>query len=125
MKPSEILQQTADQENVDPDTLAVTINHLLEKKLAIVMQENDTVFLIIRLGDGIVELHIYTLDPPDKLTDSLSKFMQKLKSSEIKKIYGVERTNTDVLDTFQEVGLPIEQSDLPKYKWSATLWAAG
>ena len=118
MKPSEIIKKSAAQEGIGPYRLASNISKLLGKKLAILMQENDTIFLIIRLGDGLVELHIYTQDNPQTLVNSISNFLKKIKSSQIKKIYGIAFKNPDIMNAFQSLGLNIQKSDVPKYSWS-------
>lgn len=121
MKPSEIiLQDKYAQEDGAPAILR-KISALVKSKDGILLQKNDTVMLIIRLGDSAVEIHVYTVDEPSKVVDSMRYFVKKLLDSDIEKAYFVQpRSGDNMAKMLKMFGLNLEKSDRPNYAYMIT-----
>lgn len=121
MKPSEIiLQDKYAQEDGAPAFLR-KISALIKSKDGILLQKNDTVMLIIRLGDSAVEIHVYTVDEPSKVVDSMRYFVKKLLNSDIEKAYFVQpRSGDNMAKMLKMFGLNLEKSDRPNYAYMIT-----
>ena len=121
MKPSEIILKDKNSIRDGADKVLAAIGKIIDKKAGILFQKNDSVLLLINLGGGNVELHLYTLDPPLKLARSLKYFIDKIKDSDLKRVYGTIEFNAPVLNMLRDFGIDVQKSDLPKYQWMANV----
>jgi NhaP-type Na+/H+ and K+/H+ antiporter len=125
MKPTEIINAEYQKLGKDPSKFLRALNIALNKKLAIIMQENDTVLLLIATNDGNAELHLFTQDSPIKLAKALSRFVDKIRKSDLKAVYGpkedVPNSNRlqQTLTMLKTLGVDVQPSDNPKYEWMA------
>jgi len=121
MKPTEIIRSEAEKNGHDANRWLFAIKKLIDKKLALMLQENNSILLIIQLGDGNVEIHLFTADSPIKAIDSIKKFIKKVKASEIKRLYGPTPDDPNIINALSKLGLNVMESDRPKYAWMAVL----
>jgi hypothetical protein len=124
MKPTEIINAEYQRLGKDSSKFLKTLSVALRKKLAIIMQENDTILVLIALGDGNVELHLFTADGPFKVAKALAKFINKIRKSKLKAVYGpkdVPKSNKlqQTLSMLKTLGVDVLPSDNPKYAWMA------
>jgi NhaP-type Na+/H+ and K+/H+ antiporter len=125
MKPTEIINAEYQRLGKDPSKFLRALNIALNKKLAIIMQENDSVLLLISTKDGNAELHLFTQDSPIKLAKALSRFVDKIRKSDLKAVYGpkenVPNSNRlqQTLTMLKTLGVDVQPSDNPKYEWMA------
>jgi hypothetical protein len=115
MKPSEIIKFDAQKNGLNPNYFLKVVAKIVSDKLGIILQHNDTVLLVIRLGDGRAEVHIATADSPLRVLSALKYFFKKLSESEIHKIYLTSEPK-DTLSVLKKLNLKIKQSDLKQYK---------
>jgi len=90
------------------------------------LQKNDSVLLLINIAKGLVELHLFTADPPAKVADSLKYFISKIRDSEIKTVYGKSNGAQDAelqktLQLLKSMGVDVQKSNIEKYTWMATV----
>ena len=122
MTPSEIITQEAQKIGYDADVVLRKINKLVQGKAAILLQKNDSVLLLINIAKNVVEAHIFTMDPPTKVIDSLKYFKDKIMNSEIHKMYfkesSLQKTRLEkTLQILKSFGLNVQKSNLPRYDW--------
>jgi hypothetical protein len=124
MTPTEIITQEAQTYGGDADVLLRSISKLAENNAAILLQKNDSVLMLISIAEGIVELHLFTMDRPAKVADSLKYFIEKIRASDLKMVYGPgnrsqnEKLN-QTLKLLKRMGIDVQKSDLPGYAWMA------
>lgn len=118
MTPSEIVTQDAQNNGVDPQKVLQNALAQVNSGHTIMMQKNNSVLLVTRLGDGRAMLHLFTVDSPLTLRHSLADFINKIKASEIKVVYG-DTMNQQLLDLLKRVGVDVQKSNLPKFTWMA------
>lgn len=116
MTPSEIIKQDADRQGYDADIVLRKIAKAIETSGALLLQENDSVLLLVALPGNAAEATLYTADSPLNFKDSLGKFLAKIRSSEITKIYG-KAESPEMTQALQSLGIKIQQSDNPKFEW--------
>ena len=126
MKPSEIIKQEAQKIGYNADEMLGKISKLVNSKAGILLQKNDSLLLLIGIGKGVAEVHIFTMDSPAKIADSLKYFIEKVKSSEIKKVYGSENADQaarlkQTLELLKKLGVAVQKSNLPRYSWMASI----
>jgi len=124
MTPTEIITQEAQTYGGDADVLLRSIYKLAESNAAILLQKNDSVLMLISIAEGIVELHLFTMDRPAKVADSLKYFIEKIRASDLKKVYGPGNPSQDeklsqTLKLLKRMGIDVQKSDLPGYAWMA------
>jgi hypothetical protein len=122
MTPSEIITKEAQKYGGDADILLRKINRLIESKAGIILQKNDSVLLLIALAKGVVEAHIFTMDTPASVVDSLKYFKQKILDSEIKVMYFKENDKQKAqlektLQLLKSFGLKVKPSNIKRYDW--------
>ena len=126
MTPSQIITQEAQSIGGDADVLLRKIDKLVDSKAAVLLQKNDTLLLLIAITKGAAELHIFTVDRPAKVIEAVKHFVDKIKDSDIKRVYGSGNVAQDAklkktLDILDRLGVDVQKSNLPKYKWMATV----
>lgn len=120
MKASDIIKADAVRRKVDPDKALQTIGALVKAKTAILMQENNSVLLVRKIGDTSAEIHLFTKDKPNTLAKSVVGFVRKGRGLGIKTVYGMA-DNEQILELLKRVGMKVEKSDLPQYNWKANI----
>jgi hypothetical protein len=116
MTPSEIIKQDASRQGYNADVVLRKIDAATKNGGALLLQENDSVLLLVALPGNAAEAVLYTADSPLNFKDSLSKFLAKIRSSDISKIYG-KSESPEMTQALQSLGIKIQQSDNPKFEW--------
>jgi hypothetical protein len=120
MTPSEIILKDRYSQEDDPKKVLLTINQILKIGNGVLLQKNNSVLLLIRLGDGAVELHLYTVDPPQSLASAIQYFIEKIKNSEIKKVYFIKpKSGEQIVRMLKTYGVDIQKSDRKQYAYMA------
>ena len=122
MTPSEIITKDTEQRGGDADIMLRKIHRLMQDKAAILMQQNDSILLLILIGKGAAELHLFTTDAPLSLTKAMKGFWKKIKASELHRVY-TDITNPQVLEMAKRTGWNIQKSNMPKYNAMAVVKA--
>jgi hypothetical protein len=118
MKASEIIKQDIDSHGQDPNAALVTINQAVQSGHAILLHDNNSVLFLLRFAPNMVELHLYTTDSPLSMVQSLKVFIQKIKQSDIKAVYG-KADSPQIVRLLKSIGVPVEDSNIPKFNWMA------
>ena len=114
MTPSEIITQEAQSIGGDADEMLRKINKLVQAKAAILLQENDSVLLIISIAKNAAEIHLFSADNPFSLVKAMKVFWKKITNSDLKKVY-VDDTNSKLLDAAKKADWNIQKSNMPNY----------
>jgi len=118
MTPTEIITADMEKHGNNPVLFLKALTNAIKAKVVILMQENNSVLMLRRLGEGAVELHLFTVDSPLKVAKSLIQFIKKIRASDIKVVYGADEP-TQTLQLLKNLDVQIMPSDNPKYKWMA------
>lgn len=114
MTPSQIITQEVQSVGGDADVMLRKINKLVQGKAAVLLQENDSILLLINIAKGVAEIHLFTTDDTFSLTKSMESFLKKIKSSDVKKVY-IDDTNSKLLDAAKKAGWNLQKSNTPNY----------
>lgn len=118
MTPSEIISADLQKNGIEPTEILRAIAVGLKAKTLIQLQENNSILLLRKIGDGAVELHLFTVDAPLKLAKSVIAFIKKIKASDIERVYG-KADNEQIIQLLKNMDVPVEESDNPEYNWMA------
>lgn len=118
MTPSQIISADLERLGKDPAESLRAIALGLKAKTLIQLKENDSVLLLRKLGEGAVELHLFTQDSPLKLAKSIIAFIKKIKASDIERVYG-NADNEQIVQLLKNLDVPVQESDRPEYNWMA------
>jgi len=119
MKPSEIILNDRESIKAGAEKVLASVQKLVSSGHGVLLQNNNSVLLLIRLGEGLVELHLYTLDKPITVSKSIKYFIQKIKASDLKAVYGTAPMDSPVVQMLNISGVKVEKSNLPNYQWMA------
>jgi hypothetical protein len=125
MKPTEIINAEYQKLGKDASKFLRALNIAINKKMAIILQEGDSILVLLTIGEGLVELHLFTTEGPLKVARALSKFIDKIRKSDLKAVYGpkenVPKSNKlqQTLTMLKTLGVDVQPSDNPKYEWMA------
>lgn len=120
MTPSEIILQDQYSQADDPKKVLIAINRIIKAGNGILLQKNNSVLFLIRLGEGDVELHLYTVDPPQSLASAIQYFIQKIKDSDLKKVYFIKpKSGEQIVRMLKTYGVDIQKSDRKEYAYMA------
>ena len=116
MKPTEIIAADTKRRGFNFEKELALVHQLIKKNNGLLLQSNNTLILLVPIGVGKAEMHLYTADAPLKLMKSAIELDKKIKKSDIKFIY-YEETNPQITEMLRRLDLKIEKSDLPNYDW--------
>jgi hypothetical protein len=95
---------------------------LNEQGKLFMLQENNTVAVLISIGDKIVEAHLFSVDKPLVMARSLKTILEELKRSHLDRMYSnVDEDTPKLLALMQNFGITTAESDKPEYVWMADL----
>jgi len=120
MKASEIIYNDKYSQEDGPDRVLRSVAKFVEDNLAVVLQSGETVLVVVRLGDGAVEVHVYTMDSGLRLISAMKVLIQKLKNSEIQVAYIADPRDAQMLQVLKMNDLQVKKSDRPQYQWMIT-----
>jgi hypothetical protein len=99
-----------------------TLEELNNQGKLFILQENNTIIVLISIGDEIVESHLFTTDKPLVMARSFKTMLAELKRSHIKRMYSnVDEDTPRLLAMMQNFGVTAVESDNPEYVWMADL----
>ncbi len=119
MKVSEIIGKEYQKTGQDPVAYLAGLTKLVSIKDAQILQEGDTVLVVIRLGNNQAQVEFFTQDSPLKVNSSVIALIKKLKTSGIKTIYGSQKSQLPQI--LQSLKIKVAPSDNPNYQWMAQL----
>ena len=123
MTPSEIILQDQYSQSDDPKKVLIAINRIIKDGNGVLLQKNNSVLFLIRLGEGDVELHLYTVDPPQPLASAIQYFIEKIKASDLKKVYFIKpKSGEQIVRMLKTYGVDIQKSDRKEYAYMAKVW---
>ena len=114
MTPSQIITQDTERRGSDADVMLRKVNKLVQGKAAILLQEGNTILMLINIAKGTVELHLFTTDAPVSLAKAMKAFWKKLQASDIKRAY-TDITNPQVAEMARRTGWDVQKSNMPRY----------
>ena len=120
MKASEIIQVDAKRLRVDPNQILQGIQQEIESKNSVLLQKNDSLFLLTKIRPNVVGVSMFTADANITMFRSIQEAIIEMKQQGISTIYG-DNENSFLLDGLKQAGVQIEKSDLPDYAWKATI----
>jgi len=118
MKPSEIIQKDAERLGYDGDVITRKVINVVKSGAGILLQENDSLLLLIGLPNNSAELHLFTADSPLVLAKSLKKFVEKIKRTDMNAVYG-SGDIPQILKMLNKLGVETTESNSPNYRWMA------
>lgn len=120
MKASEVIAQYSQAQGISPQNAIAAANEAVSNGNSILLQENDTVFVVTKIKPGMADVAMFTADTPQVLQQSFMVLLDKLRQSGIQMIYG-DLENKDLVSLLQQSGMQLSQSDLPNHAWRTTI----
>jgi len=120
MKASEIIYNDKFSQEDGPDRVLTGIAKLVKDNMAVILQSGDTVLVVVRLGDGAVEVHVYTVESGLRLISAMKVLIQKLKDSDVQVAYIADPRDAQMLQVLRMNDLQVMKSDRPEYQWMIT-----
>ena len=112
MGPVEIIQQSAAKEGANPQQLIAQLGALIQRKAVQLLQLGDTVLLLRPQPNGVVELHTFTIESPEKLIARYKAAANSLKQMGFKKAV-TSASSPAFVRIAQSTGLPIRVTQAP------------
>lgn len=118
MTPTEIITADAKSKGIDPKPIIQAMTQAVNSKKGILLKAENSILFLLRIGEGAVEAHLFTVHSPLKVAKALIDFIKKVRSSDIKVLYGSEEV-PQLTKLLGNLDVIVEPSDNPKYKWMA------
>lgn len=118
MTPSQIITADCQQHGVDPAKVLTYVAHEVQSGKGVTMAAGESVLLVVNIGNNHAELHLYTQDSPLQLMKSVQHFIEVIRKSPLKRVYG-KADNPGIVQMLSRLGVDVEHSDIPKYNWMA------
>jgi len=121
MKPSEIIKRSASKMGQDPDRLIIAIHNIFAEGKGFAYSKNNSVLVLINIGDGNFETHLYSEDSPLKLSQSMIYFFNLIKKTQgIEVIYG-DADSPQIINLLKTLAkkekTSVENPDKSGYNW--------
>lgn len=122
MHPVDIITKDLQKRGKNHTKYLHKIEKLLEDGKGFLLHENQSVLLGVYLDNDHhdVELHLLSHDSPLQLAHSLSMFIDKIKKSHVRAVYG-KADNEQIVKLLKRLGVEVEDSDRKGYNWKATV----
>jgi hypothetical protein len=117
MTPTEIIANDPQSKQDGADKVLAAIAKLVKNGDAILFQHGNTVLVIVRIGQGLAEVHLYSTAKPVEIAMAMKDFHRKLLESHIQRIYGTAPANSPIIRLMGIAQLEAVQSDKPQYTW--------
>jgi len=121
MPASQIIMNDAEAKAFGAEKIIQVIEQLVAEGKAVVIRENNSLLLLVQIGDGEVEVHLYTVDPPQRLATAMKHFLNELLKSDVQKVYGTEMPDKELIRMMLAIGASVDKSDKPDYYWMANV----
>jgi hypothetical protein len=121
MPASQIIMNDAEAKEFGPEKIIQAIEQLVGEGKAVVIRENNSLLLLVQIGNGEVEVHLYTVDPPHRLASAMKHFLDELLKSDVQKVYGTEMPDKELIRMMLAIGASVDKSDKPDYYWMANV----
>ena len=118
---SQIIMNDEQAKEFGAEKVVQVIYELIEEGKAVAIRHNNSILVAISIGDSEAEVHLYTVDPPQRLASALKYFYNELLKSDVKKVYGTEMPDKQLIKLMLSIGAPIDKSDKPDYYWMASV----
>jgi hypothetical protein len=116
---SQIIMNDPESQKAGAEQIVMAINQLVQEGKAVLVRHNNSVIVLISIGDGEAEIHLYTADNPHRLASAMEHFYKELLRSGVQKVYGTEMPDKQLIKMMLAVGIPVDKSDKPDYYWMA------
>jgi hypothetical protein len=84
------------------------------------MQYGNSVLAIKDLGQGVAQIHFFTVDTEGQLKEDIKHFVDLMRKAGIHTIYDKD-ADPVFMQAAKEFGVDVQQSDNPQFKLKATL----
>ena len=118
MTPTEIIKADAESHNVDAMKVLRFVGSVVQSKRGTLISAGNSILLIVNIGNHNAELHLYTVDSPMQLMKVVPKFIDSIRQTPIKHVYG-KADNEGIVQMLSRLGVNVQHSDLPQYNWMA------
>lgn len=125
MKVAEIITKDSENKGLNPGKLLTAMAELIKKGKGILLVKNQSVLFLVMLDDSACETHLFSVDTPLKLSQSMLKFFEDIQRLQgINKIYGAA-DNPQIINLLKSLAkrenTSIETPDRSGYNWMITL----
>lgn len=120
MTPSEIITADCQKHNVDAQKVLNYVAALIKTKKAYLLQNSNSVLLVVMLSNKDAELHLFTADQPVSLIKAVRKFIGQIKTTKLDRVYG-KSDDPQVHAMLQHAGVDVEKADKPQFSWMANV----
>jgi len=120
MTPSEIIAADARQHGVDPQKVLQFVGSKVKSKTGSLMSAGNSILFLVGIGDACAELHLYTQDSPAELMRNIPHFIEVIRNTELKRVYG-KADNPSIVQMLSRLGVDVQESDRPQYNWMANV----
>lgn len=94
------------------------LKQAIQDNKAVVVRDNNTVFVGLRTEPGTLEVHMYTIDSPNMLAGAIKVGIDTVKKAGVKKLVG-ETDNYKLVAMLERMRLPVEVDKKGKmFTWS-------
>ena len=126
MTPSQIIiadHKRFGHDQKDTARLMETMQAMIEKNTAHLIQHGDSLLFLVNLGNKAAEINFFTADSPQKIKSSMVYFIKQVQQAGFKKVYGENGGPilNKTLHLLEKLGLNVEKSDNKQYYWMAEL----
>lgn len=122
MPASQIITNDPQNRGEDVDAILRFLESVNAQGKLFILQENNTILVLILIAKNTVEAHLFTVDEPMTVARSLKTIIAELRRSEIQRAYSHMGEETPkILQLLQTFGLQPQQSDNPEYEWMVDL----
>ena len=99
------------------DKILKDLQALIQNNKAVIVRHNNTVFVGKRQDDGVLEVHMFTLDPLSLLPEAMQVAFKAVKEAGVKTLKS-ETTNVRLVKLLEKLGPVKTKKNGRNIKWS-------
>jgi hypothetical protein len=125
MKATEIITKDSEKKGLEPGKVLEALSQLIKKNKVILFRENKSVLVLVMLDPNDYESHLFSMDTPLKLSQSMLKFFGYIKRLDgINRIYGAA-DSPQIINLMKSLAkkekTEIQMPDREGYNWMISL----
>ena len=125
MKANEIITKDAEKNGLNPEKVLTAMAELMKKGRSILLTQGQSVLFLVMLDESAYETHLFSVDTPLKLSQSMLKFFEDIKRLQgINKIYG-DADNPQIINLLKSLAkrenTTVQTPDRSGYNWMISL----
>lgn len=124
MTPSQIIMNDPTSLEDGYENVISALESRLQEGNSLLIQKDNSLLFLTRIGEGMAEAHFYTTDSAHKVVSAVRYFIEQMVNGGVKVMYIYDFGDKNMNRILQMIGLEVLPSDNERYQFMVNLQGA-